>query len=99
MIHHLRGISVALAENVFIEGERARKLRDEAASVKLKIDRFGSAGQRKGKRRLAPWLLYGNYNEPSSFPRFCHPRHRPCFFRFCSGRKRLRQRGCSRNES
>src|SRR5205814_7198832 len=35
--HHLRGTSLALAENVFITAEKARKLRDAAGSVKFSL--------------------------------------------------------------
>src|SRR6266567_2149931 len=35
--HHLRGTSLALAENVFITAEKARKLRDVPRSVKYSL--------------------------------------------------------------
>src|SRR6266571_943464 len=38
--HHLRGTSLALAENVFITAEKARKLRDAAGSVKSTVNTF-----------------------------------------------------------
>src|SRR5258707_5689706 len=35
--HHLRGTSLALAENVFISGKRARKLRGRQGAVNLSV--------------------------------------------------------------
>src|ERR1051325_10804882 len=57
MIHHLRGTSLAFAENVFIGAERARKLRARRVGVNCLFRgwRTGRAGG--AARGLAPELL------------------------------------------
>src|SRR6266404_1591056 len=52
MTHHLRVTSLALAENVFIGAEKARKLRDAPVSVKFLIDHH--LRSRQTARRLLP---------------------------------------------
>src|SRR3712207_1580833 len=73
MIHHLRGTSLALAENVFIRAERARKLRASAG--------MSTAGAAESTGTAA---AYNHYNEPLAFCR----RIRPSCRRFHERRER-----------
>src|SRR5438128_4264401 len=68
MIHHLRGTSLAFAENVFIRAERARKLRVGWRGVNCLLtgvlSALGSMLRSVGALRVASQLLIIAINAP-----------------------------------
>src|SRR5438132_5232014 len=70
MIHHLRGTSAALAENVLITGEKRHRNygRGLGVSTLLTTESTSPSPHRQG--RMAPEMLSRNYN--ASPPPFTH---------------------------
>src|ERR1700731_862570 len=108
MIHHLRGTSLAFAENVFIRAERARKLRAGWGAVNCLLSVVHAAPEAmvRSERapKMAPQLLIIAINAPLVLISCLSPPAR-CSTGSCSRRKIFRCRRClgargdSRDES
>src|SRR6476469_5384201 len=102
MIHHLRGTSLALAENVFIGREReGTETTGRARECQLDLGlQFHSANRTIRRGGMAPWLLIIAINAPLDFCRFVPSNSRcfSCFRRRKRERLALRECRCSRAE-
>src|SRR6476646_2407201 len=62
MIHHLRGTSAALAEKVFIRGGKRHGNYGRGREVSTLLTAESTSRSRQRQRRMAPGMLYRNYN-------------------------------------